>query len=91
MVKFARNRMKWGREVFCPTNPDLADILGDMDMEFENFVFDIFWIQNLQSQAPRFPKSGPGQAGLGPGLGPRVDLSCCCVSRRLGGLGAVWK
>ena len=24
---------------FCPTNPDLADILGDMDFDFENSYF----------------------------------------------------
>ena len=26
---------KWGRKVFIPVNPDLADMLGDMDFEFE--------------------------------------------------------
>ena len=33
------NGMKWDREDFCPTNPDLADILGDMDLDFEDFRF----------------------------------------------------
>ena len=33
----ARDGPKWGREVFFPTNPDLADILGDTDFDFENF------------------------------------------------------
>ena len=28
---------KWGQEDFFPTNPDLADILGDTDFDFENF------------------------------------------------------
>ena len=28
---------KWGREVLFPANPDLADILGDTDFDFENF------------------------------------------------------
>ena len=32
---------KWGQEVFFPANPDLADILGRMDLNFENFyLFD---------------------------------------------------
>ena len=30
---------KWGQEDFFPTNPDLADILGRMDFDFENFQF----------------------------------------------------
>ena len=30
---------KWGREDFFPTNPDLADILGRTDLDFENFYF----------------------------------------------------
>ena len=29
----------WGREVLFPTNPDLADILGRMNFDFENFQF----------------------------------------------------
>ena len=28
---------KWGREVIFPANPDLADILGDMDFDFDIF------------------------------------------------------
>ena len=39
---------KWGREVLFPTNPDLADILGRMDFDFENFHFFDFL-------DPRFP------------------------------------
>ena len=27
--------MKWGLEVIFPTNPDLADMLGDMGFNFE--------------------------------------------------------
>ena len=30
---------KWAREDFFPTNPDLADILGRTDFDFENFYF----------------------------------------------------
>ena len=61
---------KWGRELFFPINPDLADILGDTDFDFENFYFFDFF----GSQISRFPgsqKSGLGRAwaGLGPGLG----------------------
>ena len=37
--KIARNGMKWGREGLFPANPDLADILGDMDFDFENLYF----------------------------------------------------
>ena len=28
-----------GRELFFPTNPDLANILGDTDFDFENLYF----------------------------------------------------
>ena len=28
---------KWGQEDFFPTNPDLADILGRTNFDFENF------------------------------------------------------
>ena len=46
----------WGREVLFPANPDLADILGDTDFDFENFhVFDVLdpkipgkWMLNSQ-------------------------------------------
>ena len=35
-----------GREDFFPTNPDLADILGRTDFDFENFYFlDFFGSQ----------------------------------------------
>ena len=47
---------KWGREVFFPTNPDLADILGDTDFDFDNFIF-------LGSQISGL---GPAWAQLGP-------------------------
>ena len=29
--------MKWGQDFFFPPNPELADILGDMDWDFETF------------------------------------------------------
>ena len=31
--------MKWGWEVLSPTNPDVADILGDVHLDFENLYF----------------------------------------------------
>ena len=31
-----------GQGGFFPTNPDLADILGDTDFDFEIFIFLIF-------------------------------------------------
>ena len=37
--KIAWDGPKWGRDVFFPTNPDLADILGDTDFDFKIFVF----------------------------------------------------
>ena len=39
--------MKWGREVLFPANPDFADIWGDMDLDFENFQFGVFWDSNF--------------------------------------------
>ena len=38
---------------FSPTNPDLADILGRTDLNFENFYFFDFLDPN--SQISRFP------------------------------------
>ena len=32
---------KWGREVLFLANPDLADILGRTDLDFENFIFSL--------------------------------------------------
>ena len=44
---------KWGQEDFFLANPDLADILGRTDLDFENFYFWDF----LASQISRFPGS----------------------------------
>ena len=53
--------------IFFPTNPDLANILGRTDLDFENFhVFHFLDPKFLDFQVPRFPTSG---LGLGPGLG----------------------
>ena len=49
---------KWAREDFFLTNPDLADILGRTDFDFENFYF-------LDFLGPKFL----AWAQLGPGLG----------------------
>ena len=51
---------KWGQEDFFATNPDLADTLGDMDFDFENFYFlDFFGVPNFwlgPTWAPRGPR-----------------------------------
>ena len=58
---------KWARKDFFPTNPDLADILGRTDFDFENFYF----LDLLGSQL------GPGLGpGLGPSLGPAWVRAC---------------
>ena len=36
------NGMTWCREVLFPTNPALADIMGDMDSNFGNFHLSDF-------------------------------------------------
>ena len=58
--------------------PDLVDVLGDMDLDFENFHFEICLDSNfLDFQVPRFPNLARAGPGLGLGLGrpsgaPRV-------------------
>ena len=71
--------------IFVPTNPDLADILGRTDLNFENFTFFVFWIsdfwifrfpdfQNL-AWAGLGPWAGWALGGrVGPRAGPRVGL-----------------
>ena len=64
---------------FFPTNPDLADILGRTDFDFENSHFFDFselgpslgpaW---ARAWARAWAQLGPG---LGPGLGPRLGPS----------------
>ena len=72
-TKNALNGMKWGQEDLFPTNPDLPDILGDTDFDFEKFHFwDCFGSQISRfpgSRFPHFQKSGQGQAWAGLGLG----------------------
>ena len=66
MENIAWDGPKWGREVRFPANPDLADILGRTDFDFENFYFCVFFDPRfLDVQVPRVPdfqKSGLGQA-----------------------------
>ena len=76
----AREGPKWGREVLFPANPDVADILGDTDFDFENLYFwDLFgsqisglgpaWAHWAHPLGPGVgPPSGPAQAW--PKLGP---------------------
>ena len=57
--------LKWPqmepRTVFS-TNPDLADILGDTDFDFENFYFgDRLDPKFLDFQVPRFPDRALGR------------------------------
>ena len=67
MEKMTWDGPKWGQEGLLPANPELADILGDMDLHFENFHVFAFGDSNIMDfQVPRFPKSGPGRARLEP-------------------------
>ena len=62
---------KWGQEDFFPANPDLADILGRTDFDFENFHFFYFFGFQISGLGPAWARLGPGPGpGLGPGLGP---------------------
>ena len=62
---------KWGQEDFFPTNPDLADILGRTDFDFENFYFFDFVGPKFLAWAQLGPTHlGPaGVHPLGPGWG----------------------
>ena len=78
---------KWAQEDFFPTNPDLADILGRTDFDFENFYSCDFLGSQVSGLGPAWahplgPHVGPPTLGptwahpLGPHvghpLGPRV-------------------
>ena len=52
--KMASDGPKWGRELFFPTNPDLANILGDTDFDFWIFYFWDFFGTQI-SQISKFP------------------------------------
>ena len=64
-------------KVFFPANPNLADILGRTDLDFETFyLFDFLDPEFLDFQVPSFPKSGPWPRlpGLEPSGSKNVDL-----------------
>ena len=65
METLAWDGTKWGQEDFFPTNPNLADIWGRTDLDFENFnLLDFLDPKFLDFQVPRVPdfqKSGLGQ------------------------------
>ena len=66
MEKMAWDGPECGWEVLFPANPDIADILGDKDFDFENFHFcNLLYSKFLDFQVPRYLKSGLGRAGLG--------------------------
>ena len=71
--KIAWDGPKWGQEGLFPANPDLADILGRTDLDFDNFNF-VHYVdsQSLDFQVPRFPKSGLGRAWALDKVGPWV-------------------
>ena len=56
MEKMALGGPEWGQEGSFPSKPDLADILGDMDFDFENFLFLSFFLdlKFLDFQVPDF-------------------------------------
>ena len=62
---------KWGREDLFPANPDLADILGDTDFDFDFFIFGIFLDPKFPDfQVPDFQISrNLAWAQSGPSLG----------------------
>ena len=72
------------RNVFFPANPELADIFGDTEFDFENFYFlGFFWYPRFPDfQVPNFQISrNLAWASLGPSLGlgplgwaPRLGL-----------------
>ena len=47
MEKIAWDGPKWGPRGLFPANPDLADILGRTDLNFQNFQFVFFCIPNV--------------------------------------------
>ena len=55
MEKMTSDGPKWGQENFCPTNPDLADILGRMNLNVEKSFFVVLDPTCLDFQVPRSP------------------------------------
>ena len=56
-------------DFFVPTNPDLANILGDTDLDFENYYLTTI-LNELDPKCPDFqvPRFPNFQTGLWPGL-----------------------
>ena len=61
MEKIAWDGPKWGLRRLFPANPNLANIFGRTDLDFENFIFWIFWNAHFwlsgspDLKIPRFP------------------------------------
>ena len=83
MDKFARNGPKWGQEVF-PTNPDLADILGGTDLDFEITYYFFYFVGFQIYTFPGPQKSGLGQAWAG------LGRAWAGLGRAWAGLGEAW-
>ena len=72
MEKIASDGPRWGREGLFPANPDLADILGRTDLDFENFYFLELFGSQISGLGPLGPSLGPptwaprGPTHLGP-------------------------
>ena len=50
------------------SHPNLADILGDTDFDFENlYFFDCLDLRFLDFQIPGFPDSRPSSSDICPG------------------------
>ena len=72
---------------FFPTNPDLADILGDMDFDFENLYFSDFSGSQISGLGPAWAQLGPSLdpawARLGPSLYPACDIGTWSSQSRI--------
>ena len=90
MEKLAWNGPKWGRERFFPINPDLADIFGRTDLNFENFnIFVVlipnFWISRSPDfQIPRPRTLGPDPTKIWGHFSGGKESTCGNVVRRVG-------
>ena len=67
------------RKIFVPTNPDLADILGDTDFDFENFYFLDFLDPGLGRLGWALGWAGLGGARVGWARGPCVSTFTTCI------------
>ena len=86
--KMAWDGPKWGRDVIFLANPDLADILGNTDFDFENFIFLILLDPKFPDvQVPDLQISrNLAWAQLGARLGPSMGLAWA----RLEGVDHFW-